>query len=123
MTNPTLQKAYLPHIELCWKISEETEDMADFAKEHVEECWPVLVLLAQSTCAAVALASLFGAPFVWAQCQQLLRTALNDTDAYCKRRALLSLASLSPRDSMKLKACFIQDNDPYIRQAAEECKP
>ena len=98
MTDPQDQQTFLPQIELCWRISEETEDMADFAKEQIEDCWPVLVLLAQSEFAEVRWQVYSVLPLFGSNVEPLLRVALNDPDAYCKRRALMSLASLHPRD-------------------------
>src|SRR5688572_13203917 len=40
-------------LELCWAISEETEDLVDFAKQHLAECWPSLERLAESKDARV----------------------------------------------------------------------
>lgn len=122
MTDPQGQHTFLAQIELCWRISAETEDMPDFAKEQVADCWPVLVLLAQSEFAEVRWQVYSVLPLCGSNAEPLLRVALHDLDAYCKRRALLSLAFLHPKDSMALKARFIRDTDPYIRRAAEEFK-
>ena len=65
--------------------------MADFAKEQVEDCWPVLVLLAQSEFAEVRWQVYSVLPSFGSNAEPLLRATLNDPDAYCKRRVLLSL--------------------------------
>ena len=36
-------------------------------------------------------------------------------DAYCRRRALISLARLHPHDAQQLAEQFLHDTDPYMR--------
>jgi HEAT repeat protein len=45
---------------------------------------------------------------------------LQDIDSYARRRAILSLARLTPKDARQLADQFLRDEDPYIRQAASE---
>ena len=35
-------------VAFCWAISEEDEPLADYAKTHMQECWPILYHLVRS---------------------------------------------------------------------------
>lgn len=120
MVDRKVQQECLPEIELCWRISEEGEDMADFAKDHVEDCWPVLVELIDSKSAEVRWQVFSVLPTGGHKAGELLRKGLNDSDSYCRRRALIALAYLHPNDLVDLKMRLMQDSDPYVRRVAEE---
>jgi hypothetical protein len=110
----------LMEIEFCWSISEETEDLAEFAKENIEECIDILEILSNSHDKNVRwqVYSAFGT--AGRKAELFLRKGLCDPDLYCRRRALLSMAQISPGDSKELAVKFMNDPDPYMRQASIE---
>ena len=118
MRDAELQSVHLMQIEQCWAWSEETEDLLDCAVDAIDICWPVLTRLVRSDAASVrwqvyaALAA--GGPGAKAY----LRAGLDDSDGYCRRRALLALAQLEPGDAADLQRRFRNDSDPYMRQVA-----
>lgn len=120
MTGSPVTGEAIKDIELCWAISEETEDMADFARENIEECWQTLSLLAQSSVPQVRWQVYSVLGLAGGKAEDLLRAGLEDPDAYCRRQAILSLARLSPADARELADRFAQDPDPYIRQASAQ---
>ena len=122
MRDAQLQIPNLPGLELCWQISEESEEMADYARAHYVDCWPVLMELAKSKNPRVRWQAYSVLPAGGIVSERILRQGLNDSDPYCRRRALLALAQLKPRDSAELRARFLQDSDPYIQKAATEFK-
>lgn len=122
MVEPSLTEEEIKNVELCWSISEETEDMADFAREHIERCRQPLSLLAQSSFPQVRwqVYSVLGSAGSGAE--GLLRAGLEDPDAYCRRQAILALARLRPPDAGALADRFAEDQDPYIRQASVQMR-
>ena len=48
MTNPHITDEELKLLEFCWSISEETEDLSDYAKDNIEKCWVILSKLVLS---------------------------------------------------------------------------
>lgn len=120
MLNFTGNTDDLKSIEFCWKISEETEDMADFAKHHITECWMVLESLAVSPYSEVRWQVYDVLGFNGDEAQNLLRVGLTDEDSYCRRRAVLSLSRFHLDDAQDIAEKLIQDKDPYIRQSAVE---
>jgi hypothetical protein len=107
-------------LELCWEISEEDESMADHAKDCGEKCRSILRRLARSRVSAVrwqvfdVLGSL-EKPDV-----DLLVAGLDDTDAYCRRRALLALTQADYLEAKKQAIRFTDDADPQTRRIARE---
>jgi hypothetical protein len=122
MIDDEARQTFFPQIELCWRISEETEDMADFAKEHVQDCWPVLVRLVHSEFPEVRWQVFAVLASGGRQAETLLRAGLNDPNTYCRRRALIALGQFGPKDALELKTRFLQDSDPGMRQAAASIK-
>lgn len=108
----------LPEIELCWAISEEEEELSDFAQSNLDQCWNVVCDLASSERSEVRwqVYKVLGAAGV--RGEALLRRGLEDPDAYSRRRALLSLAALRPGDADKLAEKYAKDSDRYMRLAA-----
>ena len=105
-------------LERCWSLSQEGEELLDFAQENIQECFNVLVKLVESddsgvrwqVYVALASAGLKGEP--------IIRAGLEDSDNYARRRALLSLVQLRPVDGDELAERFMVDKDPYMRQAS-----
>jgi len=58
--------------------------------------------------------------FAGPKAENLLRRGLQDSDNYCRRRAILSLARLQPKDARLIADPLVRDTDPYIRQASIE---
>lgn len=106
------------YVEACWIISEESEALADYAKEHVEDCWEALMFLVDSPFWNVRWQVYTVLGVAGSRAEQILRVGLEDPDAYCRRRAILSLANLRPVDIDKLTEQIIGDQDPYIRLVA-----
>jgi hypothetical protein len=74
----------------CWAISEESEELREFAENNVDSCWPVLEVLTGSDSAA------------------------------CRWQAYVAAAKAGPRARKLLSNGIASDPDPYIRQAAIE---
>jgi hypothetical protein len=118
MLKPSLSVEDLQDIELCWTISDETEDLAEYAIEHLDQCWEVLNHLAQSSYLEVRWQVFYVLSFAGRKAEPLLRRGLADPNPYCKRRAFLSLVALQPDDAKELAEQFMQDEDVHIRNAA-----
>jgi HEAT repeat protein len=58
--------------------------------------------------------------FAGKKSEPFLRKGIEDSDSYVRRRAILSLAKLQPEDARLIAEKFIENADPYIRQAALE---
>lgn len=106
------------YIDKCWAISNEGEDLADYARANVEQCWTVLCLLTESKREDTRWQVYDALSCAGRKAETLLRKGLSDPDDYCKRRALLSLARLSPKDAKEIADRFSRHEDPYIRQAS-----
>ena len=111
-----------PQIELCWQVSEETEDLVECARKHIEDCWEVVQQLAHSRQPDVRWQVFSVLPTAGRRGEPLLRAGLNDSDAYCRRRALMALGELGPEDALELKKRFLQDSDAGVRHAAASLK-
>lgn len=102
----------------CWSASQEDEERLTFASEHLEQCWPTLQTLAQSSlpgCRWQVYEAIVGAG---PAAESMLRCGILDEDPYSRRRALLPLARIRPSDAQSLAESFVRDSDPYMRQAA-----
>jgi HEAT repeat protein len=101
MTQLAVRDEGFKDIEWCWAISEEGEELADYAKGHVEQCREALRRLATSTHRDVRwqVYSVLGVAGHRPEAERLLRAGLDDPDPYCRRRALLALARLAPHDA------------------------
>src|SRR5690242_10858080 len=49
MSQPDPCPQVVEDIAFCWAISEEDEPLADYAKMHLQECWPMLRHLVRSS--------------------------------------------------------------------------
>ena len=120
MEQPNLSEAEFKMVEQCWELSEEDEDLADYAKNNLEPCWEVIRRLTNSPSGVVrwqVYEVLGGAA---AKGESLLREGIKDKDSYCRRRAILSLAKLHPNDAAIIAGSLSTDPDTYIRQAVKE---
>jgi hypothetical protein len=118
MLGPSPTGQELMDVALCWAISEESELLADFAKEHIEECLPVVEFIATAPSPRARWQALEALGFAGERGSKLLRKGLQDEDPYCRRRALLSLSRLRPHDARAIAEHYSHDPDPYMRQAA-----
>ncbi len=118
MTQPSPSPEDVDYIDKCWGISEEGECLADYARAHVERCWNVLCLLTESKRSDTRWQAYDVLSGAGRKVETLLRKGLSDPDDYCRRRALLSLARLSPTDAKEIADRFSRHEDPYIRQAS-----
>lgn len=101
-----------------FEISEEGEEIVRYLEDQAPPPVSALSRLIAIGSAATrwqVYASLSGARGAG---EQLLRSGLEDADAYAKRRAVLALAESDPPDAGTLAQRFAVDPDPYIRQAA-----
>lgn len=122
MISADLDEATLRDLDRCWTITEEDELLADFARERIERCWPVLRWLVAhgQRDTRWQVADVLGDAINIPEAAVLLRAALDDPDTYVCRRALISLARFMPPDAHDLAERFLRDSDPYLRQAAIE---
>jgi hypothetical protein len=119
MTQP-LDAQSIQDVELVWHASEEGEELVDFSRGALDRVHAWLTVLARSSSAAVrwqvyeALRAGVGKP--WAE--RMLRAGLQDNDAYARRRAALALAPYRVADAADIVDILMQEEDPYLRQAA-----
>lgn len=107
-------------MENCWAASHENEELLDFARDRIADCWSNLEKLAESPLGACRWQVYAAAPAIGRAAEGMLRRGLKDSDDYVRRRAALALASLVPSDAGSLARDLATDSDPYIRQAAVE---
>jgi hypothetical protein len=105
-------------LECCWAISEETEDLATFARDHIKECWDTLQALVVSRNPTVRWQVYSALDAAGERGEALLRQGLADPDLYARRRALLALANVGPHDAKDLVEQYLDHDDPYMRLAA-----
>jgi HEAT repeats len=120
MLKPSLSEDELEDVEFSWWASEETEELADFAKAHLDATLSTLTRLQLSKLPEVRWQIYDVLGDAGSRGEPLLRKGLDDLDPYSRRRAILSLARIKPSDSKQLAERFRSDEDPYIRQAARE---
>jgi hypothetical protein len=120
MLKDELTSQEINELEFCWSISEETEDLVDFAIEQAKNVWKILEMLTKSKDKDVRWQIYFVLGEVGGKSESLLRDGLKDHDTYCRRRALLALAKLEPKDADQIAEKFVDDEDPYLRQASIE---
>lgn len=120
MNQPNVSKHEFENLDLCWKISHETENLIAHSKEHIEECWTNLCMLKGSVHWEVRWQIYETWPSAGSKAESLLVAALEDPNLYCLRRALLSLSRLKPKNAKTLAQRFYTHHDPYIVKAAEE---
>lgn len=122
MTKSDLSERELNDLELCWSISEESEELADYARAHAATTWETLVRLAKSDLPEVRWQVYDALSFSGDRAGEILRAALDDPDMYARRRAILSLAQIRPTDADSLAKRFEHSDDPYIRSAAQQLR-
>jgi hypothetical protein len=110
----------LPLIETCWSISEETEDLADYARAHIGTCLQCVRDLAASPDPSVRWQAYSALEAAGTAGEDLLRRGLGDTNDYCRRRSILGLAKLRPADARTIAEKYVGDPDPYIRRCMVE---
>lgn len=118
MTQPPHSLDDLRYLEACWIISEEGQELSSVAERQIDACWDVLEFLAASPHqdARWQVYAVLGAG--GSRAEPILRRGIEDTSAYCRRRALLSLSRLRPGDAERLAMRFMGDDDPYMRLAS-----
>jgi len=104
----------------CWAAAEEGEDLLERAKERIDRCFPGVEALAASSLPACRWQIYEAAAAAGPRSERLLRVGLTDSDGYARRRAVLALARVKPRDAQDIARRLMEDRDPYIRQAAIE---
>lgn len=120
LLSPALPPDVLAELAACWAASEEGEELCDFAKSHASECLPVLERLSESSLPACRWQVYDAAAFAGVPGETIIRNGLTDPDSYARRRAVLALSKLGPRDACSLAVSLIKDPDPYMRQASIE---
>ena len=118
MKNSDLSLPALESLATVWAISSETEDIADFARDHFSECYFNLKRLAVHSDPRVRWQVFSVLSLGDEKVEPLLRRGIEDSEPYVQRRALLSLAQLRPADSLALARRFQKHSDPYIRLAS-----
>lgn len=118
-----LSQKELDQIAECWRISDETEDCADFARRHLQQ-EPVRQAVAQLTGYAdedvrwQAYDALGYVSVLDADTQRVLEKGLADENSYVRRRAFLALTK---HPSVKMNEYFLQmmhDPSSYNRYVA-----
>ena len=122
MGRSDLSTCELKDLELCWSISEESEALADYARDHTATTWDALTRLAESDLPGVRWQVYDALSFSGGRAAEILRAALDDPDMYARRRAILGLARTRPTDADSLAMRLEQSDDPYIRSAARELR-
>lgn len=118
ITRQSLNRELIQYIDKCWNISKEGEHLADYARNHINQCWNVLCLLTESEYTDTRWQVYDVLSYAGQKAENLFKKGLQDPDDYCKRRAILSLARLNPNDAKEITDRFCQHQDPYIRRAA-----
>ena len=120
MMSGVRDKVTLNLLEKCWAISEESEELAEFARDHIGECIDVVAQLADSELLDVRWQAYSVLSSAGDTGDAILRRSLDDPDLYCRRRAYLAIAEMRPADAFALAGRIINDEDPYMRLAAVE---
>lgn len=120
MDQPCHTSQEMKDIELSWAISVESEWLASYVEDCTERYWSILRELTESDNPDVRWQAYAVLGSAGPKAEELLRKGLEDSDSYVRRRAILSLARLKPKDAQELAERFLSDEDPYIRQAARE---
>lgn len=89
---PTEQE--VDFVDDCFFISEEGEWLAEFAKENIDACFPILTRLAKAKNRDTRWQVSTALPFAGEKARGLLLEAMQDKDEYCRRRAAFALQTL-----------------------------
>lgn len=109
-------------VEACWFLSEETEDMSEWASTNLDQCVAAIDRLARSTYRDVR-RQVYVALYRWpAQGLPVLRQALSDPDAQCRLSAVEGLIHICPQDHAALALKIIDDPDKFVRELAVELR-
>ena len=119
MVDPACFDRHREGIEFCWAISEECQEMSDYARDHLREALPALAVLATSNNRTVRWQVYAAMDEGGREVTDLLVRGLDDPDDYVRRRAALALAG-KPVDVAPFVDRLRADTDPYIRRAAIE---
>jgi len=121
MTTPHPSEDLVDDVGLCWSLSEEAEELADFARDALPATREIVTLLTRHKNPATrwqaydVLGDLTDDAAAAA-----LREGLRDPDPYVRRRAFLAYGRHPPRITLDLIEAMRNDEDPYIRRAAQE---
>ena len=107
-------------LENCWAISEENEELMEYASEHIDQCWDVVEALIKSSNPKCRWQAVVAASEAGEQAESLLRKSLQDSDSYVRRRALLCLKKFSLPDAKTIREQMKNDPDPYVKKVALE---
>lgn len=118
MTRGDLIDHEIAIVERCWSISDERGELADYAKDHLDDCWMILNKLVCSQDSVVRWQVYDVLGNAGPRAEPILRRAVHDVDGYASRRVILALARLRPRAVRDIVLEFISHQDPYIRRAA-----
>ena len=118
MTEQPVSLETLAALAVCWSAANEDEEMLEFARDHLESCWPTLEALAGSKLPGCRWQVYEAVSHAGHRASGILRRGLSDPDPYACRRALLALARTAPADAPALSEAFIDDRDPYLRLAS-----
>lgn len=116
----------VPLLEACWILSDECQEMQDWAKAHIQACFHSLIVLTKSRYPTVRWQVYVTMTCLRAGGMGHLRDALEDPDAYCRRRAASELVDLCPVDHVELSKRIIDDPDEWTRRLAvqlRDCVP
>ena len=119
MLSSTQHDLDFENLELCWKISEEEELLADFSKDNLDRCLEVVRTLSKSKFPEVRWQVYDVAKYAERMGEDIVRKGLEDQDPYCRKRAIMSLAYMRPNEIATLKSRFSLDPDPHVRRAIE----
>jgi len=119
LTKPGLSQQEFEMVELCWRISEEDGVLAEASRADLDAAWKNLLRLSYSQYPAVRWQVYDVLGDSGPRAADRLREALDDSDSYCRRRAILSLSRLGVPDAVELSERFVNDSDSHIRQAAQ----
>jgi len=109
----------LADLERAWSLSEETEDLLEFAKLHTSDCWSVVTALAKSKDARVRWQIYDVAGSINPEGKAILWRGLEDSDAYCRRRALLAFGRPDSATLASIVQKLADDPDPTIQRIIE----
>ena len=107
------------HIAECWRISEEAEEMAEFARKHVSALATMLVELCRACHPDVRWQAIDVIGDTTIGFEATFRAAFIDPDPYVRQRAFLAFARHRLVDHEMLKR-VLSDPGPYVRRVAWE---
>lgn len=115
MSLENISDEVMQSLELCWSLCEETEDLVDLSKDKLKQWRSNLHKLSKSANNKVRWQIYECLKWGDRVDEDILNNGLEDSDSYCRRRAILSLVHLRPATSMQIRSRFSNDPDKYIR--------